>query len=80
MYNKHATNLSFTRILDTPKKEELPEVRKSYQEFLDSIRSNSKSPEENKQEPLFEKVNVKKEVTKKDEELKVQDISNEEEQ
>lgn len=66
--------------LVTPKKEELPEVRKSYQDFLDSMRSNSKSPEEKEQAAMFVKVNVKTEVTKKDEELKVEDISGEEEQ
>lgn len=68
-----------TDILDTPTEQELPEARKSYQEFLHSLRSNSKSPEEKEQDPLFEKVNVKKETTKKDD-LKIQDISNEEEQ
>ncbi|CAB4003297.1 Hypothetical predicted protein [Paramuricea clavata] len=64
---------------DTPTKEELPEVRKSYQEFLHSLRSNSKSPEEEEQGLLFEKVNVRKDATKKDD-LKVEDISSEEEQ
>ena len=53
-------------------------MRKSYQEFLHSLRSNSKSPEEKEQEALFEKVTITKEATKKDD-IEVQDISSEEE-
>lgn len=59
--------------------EELPAVRKSYQEFLHSLRNVSKSSEENEQLPLFEKVSLNSEATTKDN-LKVQDISSEEEQ
>lgn len=65
-------------VLGISSKWELPVARKSYQEFHSSLRSNSKSPEEKEQEPLFEKVDVKKEATKKDD-LKVQDISSDEE-
>ncbi|XP_028404175.1 serine/threonine-protein kinase Nek1-like isoform X2 [Dendronephthya gigantea] len=63
----------------TSSKREFPEARKSYQEFLNSRRSNSKSPDEKEQEPLFEKIDVKKEAATKKDDLKIQDISSDEE-
>ena len=65
--------------LGSPSQDELSEVRKSYEEFLHSLRSDSKSPDEKEQKPLFQKVSCKKEVEKKDD-MKIQDISSEDEQ